>query len=151
MAADDDMEALMGFASFGAQRARRRQRQDKRVHHRDGLSHSASASSQHARLAQVIPGTEVPEQLHGRGRLEQGPQGVTLLANETKSSTQSDGNASNGDGLKPLDELLSAWSSASGADKDANALEARLLPPSCYQRLDELQEQKNRYGRLFSV
>lgn len=139
----DEMEALMGFSSFGGG-AHRHQRSRPQVHKkRQHDCFSLAEAVHHQRLAQVIPGTELHSTVASE-RLEQGPHGVTFLV--SRRSAPSDADTSSDDSATSLRALLTA-SPHSAARDGSGTMSKTLLHPKCHELLDELQEEKNRCGK----
>lgn len=134
----DEMEALMGFSAFGGGGASNRKRRKAQQ-----MQTGVAATPLQWPPAQVVPGTELGEQLQrscDSTRLEQGAHGVTFLVSDSSSDALNDTSAGS------LAALLSSPSNVSPVDCHAAAT-ATLLPARSYQLLDELQHEKNRCVR----
>lgn len=125
----------MGFSAFGGGAANNRSKQRK-TQQQTGKGASASQWPP----AQVVPGTELGEQLlHfcDSARLEHGAHGVTFLVSAARG-----GDVQNTSGTRSLASLLSSPRIVGQDDHRAFAT-TKLLPARCYQLLDELQQEKN--------
>lgn len=134
----DEMEALMGFSAFGGGATSRcGQRRKPKLQQLTNLG----ANTPQRSPAQVVPGTELGEQLQRAGdskRLEHGAHGVTFLLSGSKG-----GDAQDTFGAESLGSLLCSPRTESGDDR-REAATAKLLPARCYTLLDELQQEKNK-------